>query len=204
NTKTKADNSIKRWLVDVETNITSEELKAWNKLQTNEEREQFISEFWHRRDADTDTDENEYREAYYERVAYANEHFSSGIPGVKSDRGRIFLKYGKPDEIESHPAGGAYERQPSEGGGSTSTYPFERWWYRNLPGRSDVDVEFVDPTGTGEYRMARNPFEKEALLNVPGAGASMDGVSQANRVVAANGFGNRSEERRVGKEGRWW
>ncbi len=188
--KSEPDNSFKRWIIDVEPIITSEELKAWNKLRTNEEREQFISEFWHRRDTDTDTDDNEYREAYYERVAYANEHFSSGIPGVKSDRGRIFLKYGKPDEIESHPAGGAYERQPWEGGGSTSTYPFERWWYRNLPGRSDVDVEFVDPTGTGEYRMARNPFEKEALLNVPGAGASMDGVSQADRVVAANGFGN--------------
>ena len=132
--KSEPDNSFKRWVFDVEPIITSDELKAWNKLQTNEEREQFISEFWHRRDTDTDTDQNEYREAYYERVAYANEHFSSGIPGVKSDRGRIFLKYGKPDEIESHPAGGAYERQPSEGGGSTSTYPFERWWYRNLPG----------------------------------------------------------------------
>ena len=103
--KSEPDNSFKRWVVDVEPIITSEELKAWNKLQTNEEREQFISEFWHRRDTDTDTDQNEYREAYYERVAYANEHFSSGIPGVKSDRGRIFLKYGKPDEIESHPAG---------------------------------------------------------------------------------------------------
>ena len=196
-------NSFKRWVVDVEPIITPEELRAWNKLRTNEEREQFISEFWHRRDPDTDTDENEYREAYYERVAYANEHFSSGIPGVKSDRGRIFLKYGKPDEIESHPAGGAYERQPSEGGGSTSTYPFERWWYRNLPGRSDVDVEFVDPTGTGEYRMARNPFEKEALLNVPGAGASMDGVSQANRVVAANGFGNPFSGRAKDSEFEW-
>ena len=188
--KSEPDKSFKRWVVDVEPIITSEELKAWNKLQTNEEREQFISEFWNRRDPDTDTEENEYREAYYERVAYANEHFSSGIPGVKSDRGRIFLKYGKPDEIESHPAGGAYERQPSEGGGSTSTYPFERWWYRNLPGRSDVDVEFIDPTGTGEYRIARNPFEKEALLNVPGAGPSMDGASQADRVAASNGFGN--------------
>ena len=201
--KSEPDNSFKRWVVDVEPIISPEELKAWNKLQTNEEREQFISEFWHRRDTDTDTDQNEYREAYYERVAYANEHFSSGIPGVKSDRGRIFLKYGKPDEIESHPAGGGYERQPSEGGGSTSTYPFERWWYRNLPGRSDVEVEFVDPTGTGEYRIARNPFEKEALLNVPGAGASMDGISQADRVAAANGFGNPFSFRAKDSEFEW-
>jgi hypothetical protein len=92
--------------------------------------------------------------------------------------------------VESHPAGGAYNRESGEGGGSTSTYPFERWWYRHLPGRSDVAVEFVDPTSTGEYRIARNPFEKEALLHVPGAGATTDGLSQADRIAAANGFGN--------------
>lgn len=53
-----------------------------------------------------------------------------------------------------------------------------------------MSVEFVDPTGTGEFRTARNPFEKEALLHVPGAGATTDGTSQAERVAAANGFGN--------------
>ena len=179
-----------QWIDDVAPIIRPDELKAWNKLKTDEEREQFIGEFWHLRDPDPDTEENEYREAYYERVEYANEHFSSGVPGVKTDRWRIYLRFGKPDEIESHPAGGAYERNTSEGGGSTSTYPFERWWYRNLPGRSDVEVEFVDPTSTGEYRVARNPFEKEALLNVPGSGQTLNGVSQADRVMAANGFGN--------------
>jgi GWxTD domain-containing protein len=173
-----------QWIDDVAPIIRPEELKAWNALKTDEEREQFIGEFWHLRDPDPDTEENEYREAYYERVEYANEHFSSGVRGVKTDRGRIYLRFGKPDEIESHPAGGAYERETAEGGGSTSTYPFERWWYRNLPGRSDVEVEFVDPTSTGEYRIARNPFEKDALLHVPGAGLSTD------YVLAGSGFGN--------------
>jgi len=182
--------AFKEWIDDVEPIIRPEELKAWNKLQTDEEREQFIAEFWRLRDPDPDTEENEYREGYYERVEYANEHFSSGIAGVKTDRGRIYLKFGKPDEVESHPAGGTYNREPAEGGGSTSTYPFERWWYRNLPGRSDVPIEFVDPTGTGEYRIARNPFEKEALLHIPGAGATLDGVSQSDRIAAANRFGN--------------
>jgi GWxTD domain-containing protein len=182
--------AFKEWIQDVEPIIRPDELKAWNKLQTDEEREQFIGEFWRLRDPDPDTEENEYREGYYERVEYANEHFSSGVAGVKTDRGRIYLKWGKPDEVESHPAGGTYNRESGEGGGSTSTYPFERWWYRNLPGHSDVAVEFVDPTSTGEYRIARNPFEKEALLHVPGAGATLDGVSQADRVAAANGFGN--------------
>jgi hypothetical protein len=117
-----------------------------------------------------------------------NEHFSSGIPGFKTDRGRIYLRFGKPDEVESHPSGGSYQREPWEGGGSTSTFPFERWWYRNLPGRSDIDVEFVDPTGSGEYRIAQNPFEKDALLRVPGTGPQ--GIDQGAYVLAASGFGN--------------
>lgn len=180
--------AFKEWIEDVDPILSPQEREAWKKLQTDEEREQFIATVWHLRDPDPDTEENEYREAYYERVEYANEHFSSGIKGVKTDRGRIYLKYGKPDEVESHPSGGAYDRELSEGGGSTSAYPFERWWYRNLPGRSDVQIEFVDPTGTGEYRIARNPFEKDALVHVPGAGPA--GINQADYVLAASGFGN--------------
>lgn len=188
--KPEPDRAFLDWSRDIEPIISSAELDAWKKLQTNEEREKFIEDFWHRRDPDPDTSENEYREAYYERVAYVNEHFSSGIPGYKTDRGRIYLKYGKPDEVVSHPAGGRYEREASEGSGSTSTYPFERWFYRNIPGRSGADIEFVDPTGTGEYRLARNPFEKDALLHVPGAGMTMDGRSQADYVSASYGVGN--------------
>jgi len=188
--KVEPDKAFTDWTRDVEPIMTADELNAWKKLRTNEEREQFIGDFWHRRDPDPDTEENEYREAYYERVAYVNEHFASGTPGYKTDRGRIYLKYGKPDDVESHPAGGSYERASYEGGGSTSTYPFERWFYRNIPGRAGAEIEFVDPTGTGEYRLARNPFEKEALLMVPGAAPTMDGVSQADRAAAANGIGN--------------
>jgi GWxTD domain-containing protein len=182
--------AFQKWIDDVEPIIRPEELKAWKKLQTDEEREQFIAGFWRLRDPDPDTEENEYREAYYERVEYANEHFSSGIAGVKTDRGRIYLKYGKPDDVESHPSGGAYTPASYEGSGGTSTYPFERWWYRNLPGHSDVEIEFVDPTSTGEYRIARNPFEKIATLNVPGGAPTFAGVSQSEVVAAANGFGN--------------
>ena len=184
------DRAFLDWQRDVEPIISSAELDAWKKLQTNEEREKFIEDFWHRRDLDPDTNENEYREAYYERLAYVNEHYSSGIPGYKTDRGRIYLKYGKPDEIDSHPAGGRYEREAAEGGGSTSTYPFERWFYRSIPGRSGASLEFVDPTGTGEYRLALNPFQKEALLTVPGAAPTADGRSQAEYLQASYGVGN--------------
>src|SRR5712692_4341776 len=197
------DKAFTDWTRDVEPIITADELNAWKKLRTNEEREQFIGDFWHRRDPDPDTEENEYREAYYERVAYVNEHFASGMPGYKTDRGRIYLKYGKPDEVESHPSGGTYERASYEGGGSTSTYPFERWFYRNIPGLSGADIEFVDPTGTGEYRLARNPFEKEVFLNVPGAAPTMDGVSPADRVAAANGIGNPFSPREQDSPFRW-
>lgn len=161
-----------RWLDnDVAYIITPEEKSAFKKLQTDEEREQFIEQFWLRRDPDPDTPENEYRDEYYRRIAYANEKFSSGIPGWKTDRGRIYITFGPPDSIESHPAGGPYERPFHEGGGTTSTYPFEIWFYRYLEGvGSGIEIEFVDPTMTGEYRIARNPEEKDALLYVPNAG----------------------------------
>ena len=187
--KQEPPNAFKVWLQEVEPIIRQDELDAWKKLDTNEEREQFINEFWRLRDPDPDTQENEYREAYFERLAYANEHFAAGIPGYKTDRGRIYLKYGKPDEIESHPAGGSYQMASYEGNGSTSTYPFEKWWYRNIPGHNDVEIEFVDPTGTGEYRIAQNPFEKIALLNVPGGTAGL-GIDQSDLVAAAHGWGN--------------
>src|SRR3954471_9212683 len=78
--------------------ITPEEKKAFLALQTDEERENFIENFWRRRDPNPDTEENEFREQYYERIAYANEHYTSGIPGWKTDRGRIYITWGKPDE----------------------------------------------------------------------------------------------------------
>src|SRR6266480_3057162 len=195
NVKPELNKAYKDWLEkDVAYIITDEERKAFKKLQTDDERERFIEEFWRRRDPDPDTDENEYREEYYERIAYANEHFASGIPGWKTDRGRIWIMYGKPDETETHPSGGSYEREPQEGGGSTTTYPFERWFYRYLPGvGSGVEIEFVDPTGSGEYRIARNPDEKDALLTIPGAGLTLAeemGLSnKADRVANMGGVG---------------
>lgn len=182
------------WINDVDPILTQSERDAWKKLATDEEREKFIEDVWHSRDPDPDTIENEFKEQYYERIAYANEHFSSGKPGRLTDRGRIYIKFGKPDEIESHPAGGLYDRPSWEGGGSTSTYPFEKWFYRNIPNvRSGVELEFVDPTGSGEYRLARNPDEKDALINVPNAGSTFDelvGLAQrSDRTANLGGFG---------------
>src|ERR1700738_2256064 len=138
------------------------------------ERESFVEQFWLRRDPTPDTEENEFKEEHYRRIAYANERFASGIPGWKTDRGRIYITYGPADEVESHPSGGSYERPIEEGGGSTSTYPFEKWRYRYIEGiGSDINIEFVDPTMTGEYRLTMDPSEKDALTYVPGAGLTM-------------------------------
>src|SRR5271163_135100 len=165
----------KTWLnTDVVYIITDEERKAFKNLQTDEEREQFIEQFWLRRDPTPDTEENEYKEEHYRRIAYANEHYASGIPGWKADRGRTYIVFGPPDEIESHPSGGSYERPYEEGGGTTSTYPFEQWRYRYLDGvGSNIIIEFVDTTMSGEYHMTMDPSEKDALLYVPGAGLTM-------------------------------
>ncbi|MEZ5345636.1 MAG: GWxTD domain-containing protein [Pyrinomonadaceae bacterium] len=171
-TKEEVSKIYQNWLSnDVRYIITKEEKNAFKALKTDEERENFIENFWRRRDPNPDTEENEYREEYYERIAYANEHYASGKPGWMTDRGRIYITWGKPDGVESHPMGGSYDRPSYEGGGSTTTYPFEIWFYRYLEGvGSGVEIEFVDPTGSGEYRIATNPNEKDALLMVPGAG----------------------------------
>ena len=137
--KSEAAKAFKEWIQDVEPIITPDELKAWNKLQSDEEREQFIAIFWGHRDPDPDTDENEYRESYYERVEYANEHFSSGVAGVKTDRGRIYLRFGKPDEVESHPSGGTYNRDSER----------RRWFDLNLSFRTLVVSQSAGPFGRG-------------------------------------------------------
>ncbi len=198
--KGEINKAYKDWLSkDVEYIITGDEKKAFKALVTDEERENFIENFWRRRDPDPDTEENEYREEYYERIAYANEHYASGIPGWKTDRGRIYITFGKPDSIESNPSGGNYNRPSYEGGGSTTTYPFETWFYRHLDNVGDgIEIEFVDPTGTGEYRIARDANEKDALRNVPGAGLTTSeqlGLSdKGDRIFGNNNNNNFQRE----------
>ena len=165
----------KKWLdEDVRWIITDEERSAFNQLSNDEERDQFIEQFWLRRDPTPDTVENEYKDEYYRRIAYANERFSSGIPGWKTDRGRIYIMYGPADEVESHPTGGAYERPIEEGGGETQTYPWEKWRYRYLEGiGQQVEIEFVDQCGCNSYIMTMDRGAKDALAQVPGAGMTM-------------------------------
>jgi len=181
------------WLNDeVPYIITDEERRAFLALETNEEREQFIESFWERRNPNPESPENAFKEEHYRRLAYADEHFASGIAGRKSDRGRIYIIWGPPDEIESHPTGGTYDRPLQQGGGSTTTYAWELWRYRHLEGIGEnIEIEFVDPTGTGEYHITNDPCEKDALTHVPGAGLSLSesmGLStKASRFTNTNG-----------------
>ncbi len=169
------DTPYKQWLnEDVVYIISPEERQAFLQLETNEEREQFIEQFWLRRSSNPDLPDNDFKEEHYRRIAYANEHFASGIPGWKTDRGRMYIMWGPADEVETHPTGGTYDRPMEEGGGSTTTYPWETWRYRYMEGIGEnVIWEFVDPSGSGEYHLTMDPSEKDALLHVPGAGLSL-------------------------------
>jgi GWxTD domain-containing protein len=175
----------KKWLdEDVRWIITDEELSAFKKLSNNAERDTFIETFWQRRDPTPDTAENEYKEEHYRRIAYANEHFAAGIPGWRTDRGRIYIMYGKPDSTDSHPMGGPYQRPAEEGGGQTETYPFEVWRYRYLDGiGQEIEIEFVDDCSCGAYEMTMDRSKKDALLHVPNAGLTdMEAMGMANKA----------------------
>src|SRR5499425_1698726 len=187
------DSPYRTWLEeDVVYIITPDERNAFLQLETNEEREQFIEQFWLRRSSNPDLPDNDFKEEHYRRIAYANEHFASGIPGWKTDRGRLYIMWGPADEVESHPTGGTYDRPMEEGGGSTTTYPWETWRWRYLEGIGEnIILEFVDPSGSGEYHLTMDPSEKDALLHVPGAGLSllesMGMASKTDRFTRSDG-----------------
>lgn len=181
------------WLLEVVPDIiTDDERRAFLELGTEEEREQSKEIFWRDRNPDLESAVNPFKEEHYRRLAYADERFASGIPGRKTDRGHIYIIWGPPDEIESHPTGGSYDRPIEQGGGSTSTHPWELWRYRHLQGIGEnIEIEFVDTTGSGEYHITRDPCEKDALSHVPGAGPSLSELSglstRATRFSNTNG-----------------
>ncbi len=154
---------FKKWLKeDVVYIITNEEKAVFDRLTTEEEKEQFIEQFWGRRDETPGTSINEFKEEHYRRIKYSNEYYAAGFPGWQTDRGKIYIKFGPPDQITSSPTGGTYTREIYEGGGNVQTFPFERWWYRYIEGiGQDVEVEFVDRLNSNEYRIARDSFDKE-------------------------------------------
>jgi GWxTD domain-containing protein len=188
----------KKWVdEDVRWIITDQEMQAFKSLSNDEERDQFIENFWLRRNPNPDSPENEYREEHYARIAYANEHFAAGKPGWRTDRGHIYIAYGKPDSTDSHPSGGSYERPMEEGGGNTSTFPFEIWHYRYIEGIGDnIDIEFVDTCMCGDYHMTIDRSEKDALKHTPGAGQTLyEQMGQAKQADRFSGGGTGTARR---------
>ena len=188
--KQELSSTYKKWLnQDVTYIITPEEKAAFKQLSNDEERDQFIEQFWLRRDPTPDTPENEFKEEHYRRIAYANEHFSAGIPGWKTDRGRIYIIWGPADQVESHPNGGTYDRPQEEGGGTTTTYPFEDWRYRYLEGIGEnIELEFVDPCSCGDYHLTFDVNEKDALLHTPGGATFQEQMGLGNRSQRMDPF----------------
>jgi GWxTD domain-containing protein len=152
-----AEGPYRKWLnEDVTYIITNEERAAYKNLQTDQEREHFIEQFWLRRDPTPGTPANEFKEEHYRRIAYANQHFTQpdGLAGWKTDRGRVYITFGPPDEIESHP-----------NGGPAHAFPYEQWMYRLIAGiGNNVIVEFDDPNRTGEYHMTADSSVQRASI----------------------------------------
>ena len=160
----------KKWLTqDVVYIITDEEKSVFKRLQTDEERQQFVEQFWLRHNPTPDDIENPFRDEHYRRIAYANYVYASAIPGWKTDRGMIYITCGPPDETESHSLGASSPSAIENGGVEPDTYPFEDWRYKNTKG--DTVVEFIDTSMTGEYHLGMDP-SKNPLLYVPGQSPS--------------------------------
>jgi GWxTD domain-containing protein len=125
--------------------ITDQERAAFNKLTTDEEREKFVEQFWERRNPNPGSAQNKFKEEHYRRIAYANGHFASNTdPGWKTARGHMYILFGPPDEIDSHPDG--------------PPYPFEEWRYKHAGELGDnVTLTFIDPARDGSYRVAPGP-----------------------------------------------
>ena len=170
--KAELKGDFKKWLdEDVVWIISDTERQAFKSLSNDEEREAFIENFWRRRNPSPDSPDNEYKEEIYSRIAYANDHFAAGKPGYLTDRGHIYIAWGPPDDKESHPSGGQYQRPNEEGGGSTTTFPFEIWHYRYLEGIGEnVNLEFVDSCQCNDYHYTIDRSEKDALKYIPNAG----------------------------------
>lgn len=158
------------WLdQDVRWIITDKERTAFKKLANDEERNTFIEMFWLRRDPTPNTIENEFEEEHYRRMMFANEHFSTSLPGWRSDRGRIYIMFGPPNAVAQ-----GTKTIPEKG--EVRDLPVETWHYTKVDGKP-ADLEFVDTDGSGNYEYALSREEKDALLYIPRHDRELDTAS---------------------------
>jgi GWxTD domain-containing protein len=159
-----AQGRYQKWLEeDVVYIITAAERQAFEHLNTDAERDRFIDEFWSRRNPAPGDTLNPLKEEHYRRIAFANERFAAAVPGWKSDRGRVYIVFGPPDEIESHPS-------------VAGSAPSELWRYEHVEGRGAMTFDFVDSALTGEYRLMVEPEQRNALFRPGAEGTSVPPV----------------------------
>jgi len=133
--------AYQKWLnEDVVYIITGEEKSDFLKLTTNQDRDTFIVNFWEQHNPAPGSGSNPFKKEHYRRLAYVNQHFASDVPGWKTDRGRIYILYGPPDERETQPASSGTSL-PSEAP-ETARYPTETWRYHRIAGVGQ-DLIFV-------------------------------------------------------------
>lgn len=163
-----------RWLhQDVHWIITEEEKKIFIGLANDEERDEFMRQFWERRNPNPDSAYNKFKEEHYRRLGIANSHFETDEPGWKTDRGHVYIVFGPPDSIQSYPAS------------RLAKIPSDIWHYRSIQLTSaeldlfssrwrnvqtkvieDFDFKFVDECGCGRYKL-ESPWPSPESGTIP-------------------------------------
>ncbi len=157
--------------------ISPQERCAFLRLSTDQERAQFIEQFWARRAPDPTSLDNSFELEHYERIAFADERYGGRISGWKTDRGRIYVIFGRPDSIESHRAGEKNDRA-AEDGVESFPFPCEFWHYSYLEGiGKNVEVGFVDKDGSGNYRLSISPEARDEPIFILSEAFRYDGIN---------------------------
>ncbi|MBN2266351.1 MAG: GWxTD domain-containing protein, partial [Candidatus Aminicenantes bacterium] len=141
------DPKSRDFISQVRYTITKEERQAFLALAP-EAREDFIEDFWERRDPTPGTPENEYRTEYYNRITRSNRLFSGGgSPGWLQDRGRVYITLGPPDNRITYPRGITFYGLPTE-----------IWWY------GLYSIVFIDEYWNDNYRIAPESAGQIAVI----------------------------------------
>jgi len=144
--------------------ITKQERKIFLSLAPSE-RENFIEEFWKKRDPDPYTEENEFKEEYFNRIEEANHLFrEGGSPGWLQDRGRIYILLGPPDNREVYPRGYDFYGKPTE-----------IWYYGFYP------IVFIDQAWNGNYKL--EPLSARHISEINKAQMELKPKVEAKDVV---------------------
>jgi GWxTD domain-containing protein len=149
--------------------MTGEEEEIFRRLPDAESRREFIADFWKKRDPDPDTDINEFKQEFEQRIAYANKHFVEGRRGMNTDRGRIYVYLGPPDKTDYF-----HMVRSEEGAGQVIQWSY--YFY-------DLGIQFSDVRGSGSYVMAEVVGNLMQAIAEAKLGAVMQGAGETGRLL---------------------